>query len=292
MGKKTGKITYNVHARGRSKSVGCDRRFDLRVLAALVNGEEVQERVKNRDLKGFYGHVVRMKYGFQPPEMVVEDGKPIYIEPAVVTTHLSADDEGNITHDTEFLDTVPGEMAERLHNSRHGGFSSAIFAKPRGPVDVPLIFSGFDYVYEPNYTTNRGYRLDSTGGGMDGLILDAVMADWTAGTAAMKALYDSIERDHMLALQTLDRMREENEELLSLLSARGTDNATGVIVLDSTGGEQARPMIVSKRATSQFARNASAFQSASLVGFDRLPDDKADVADDATLIAAKQRYGV
>jgi hypothetical protein len=292
MGKKTGKITYNVHERGRGKSIGKDRRFDLRALATLVNGEEVQERVTNRDLKGFYGHVVRMKYGIQPPEMVVEDGKTIYIDPAVVTTHLSADDDGNITHETEFLDTAAGEMAERLHNSRQGGFSSAIFAKPRGPVDVPLVFAGFDYVFEPNYTTNRGYLLDSTGGGFDGMMLDAVMADWTAGTAAMKAMYDSIERDHTLAMQTMDRLREENEELMSLLAARGTANAAGVIVLDSTGGEQVRPMIVSKRATSQFARNANAFQNAALVGFDKLPDDKPDAPDDATLAAAKQRYGV
>jgi hypothetical protein len=290
MGKKTGKITYNVKERGR-QFIGSDRNLDTRALAALVNGSEVQERVKNRDLRGFYGHVARMKFGFQPPETVYNDGKAIIIEPALVTTHLSADEDGNITHESEFLDTDAGQMAQRLFDSRHGGFSTAIFAKPRGPIDVPLVFGGLDYVFEPNYTTNRGYLLDSTGGVMDGVLLDAVMADWQAGTVAMKALYDSMERDHILALETLQRLREENEELLSLLSTQGTPNAAGVVVLDSTG-EGTRPLVVSSRATQRFTRDARGFHNATLTGFDKLPDDKGAPDDDAALKAAKRQYGV
>jgi len=291
MGKKTGKITYNVRERGR-KFIGKDRNLDTRALASIVNGNEVQERVKNRDLHGFYGHIVRMKYGIQPPEMVVdkETGKPVYIEPALVTTHLKADDDGNIEHEAEFLDTAAGELAERCFNSRKGGFSSAIFAKPNGPVDVPIIFAGFDFVFEPNFTTNRGYMLDSTGEGFDGMMLDAVMADWTHGMAAMKTMYDSIMRDHDLALATMARLREENEEMLSMLSSRGTANENGVIVLDSTGDEQTRPMVVSKSATRAFMARANAFSAAKCVGFEKLPAE--ETKGDAVLDAAKQRYGV
>lgn len=291
MGRKTGNIKYNVRERGR-KFVGKDRNLDLRATAALINGDEVQERVKNRDLIGYYGHVIRMKFGIRPPEWVMDDGKQINIEPAVVTTHLSADEEGNITHDTEFLDTDSGAMAERLFNSRTGGFSSAIFAVPRGAVDVPTIFAGFDYVFEPNFTTNRGYMLDSTGDGMDGLMLDAVMSEWTQSTAAMKAIYDSIQREHNIALQAMEKLCEENEELISILSARGATTSNGVILLDSTGEGHSRPMIVGKRGTADFLSRTNAFKTGAIVGFAPLPDDKPASPDDPALAAAHRYYGV
>jgi hypothetical protein len=288
MGKKTGKITYNVRERGR-KFIGQDRNIDCRALAALVNGNEVQERVKNRDLRGFYGHILRMKFGFNPPETVIdkESGKTIYIEPAIVTTHLSADDDGNVTHEAEFLDTLPGEAAQRLFESKQGGFSSAIFAKPQGGIDVPLMFGGFDYVAEPNYTTNRGYMFDSVEPvGMDGMMLDAVLADWNLSQAMHKALYDSLARDHELAMQSIQAMREENEELLSLLSR--APQGAGVVVLD--GVDATRPLIVSKTASDALSRRVRAFSRGSVVDFE--PEPKEDAKDDAALRAAKQQYGV
>jgi hypothetical protein len=287
MGKKTGKITYNVRERGR-KFIGQDRNLDCRALAALINGNEIQERVKNRDLRGFYGHVVRAKYGFEPAETVFDDvsGKPVFIEPALVTTHLSADEDGNVTHEAEFLDTESGELAARLFDSRQGGFSSAIFAKPIGGRDVPILFGGFDYVAEPNYTTNRGYMLDSTGGAFDGLILDAVLADWTMAQGAAKALFDSLARDHEVAMQAIQALREENEELLSILSKSPKD--AGVVVLD--GVDSTRPLIVSKTASDELSRRVRAFSRGTVVDFE--PEPKDDVPEDAALRAAKSQYGV
>jgi hypothetical protein len=287
MGKKTGKITYSVRNRGR-KHIGQDRNLDCRALGALINGDEIQERVKNRDLRGFYGHILRMKFGFNPPETAIdkETGKVINIEPALVTTHLSADDDGNITHEAEFLNTLAGEAAERLFNSRQGGFSSAIFAKPHGGVDVPLMFGGFDYVAEPNFTTNRGYMLDSVDGGMDGMMLDAVLADWNMSQVMHKALYDSLARDHELAMQAVQALREENEELLSLLSR--APQGAGVVVLD--GVDSTRPLIVSKTAGDELSRRVRAFSRGSVVGFE--PEPKEDPKEDAALRAAKQQYGV
>jgi hypothetical protein len=284
MGNKTGKITYNVTERGRAH-IGKDRKFDLRALAALVNGPVVQERVKNRDLLGYYGHHIRLRFGIMPPEWVMMGDKQITIEPALVTTSLQADENGNIEHESEFLDTDSGKVAERLHASRTGGFSSAIKAESRYGSDVPTAFGGFDYVFEPNFTANRGYVLDSTADSGE-LLLDSVMSDWNQQNAAMNVIFDSLQSDHMLAMQTITRMREENEELLSLLAASKTVKP-GTLVLDSTGGHEA-PLRLSRRATDDFTRRAASFHNAPLAGYAQENDgDDADAA----LNFARAHYG-
>lgn len=287
MGSKTGKITYNVHDRGR-QFIGKDRHFDLQALASLVNGNAVQERVANRDLNGFYGHWIRARFGLTPPESIVFDGRMINIEPAFVTTHLSADDEGNITHEAEFLDTDAGAIAERLFKSKQGGFSSAIHAEPKMGRHVPMIFAGFDYVFEPNYTTNRGYMFDSAGFGSDELLFDAVAQEWQMSNAMMRGLFDSMQADYMIAMQTIERLNEENAELLSMATQR---TATGTALLDSTAGHVA-PLMVSTRATSDFVKRARAFSTGTLVAFEKLPDDDKSAPDDPTLADMKRGFGV
>jgi hypothetical protein len=283
MGKKTGKIVYNVTDRGRSH-VGKDRHFDLRALASLVNGPAVQEKVKNRDLLGFYGHSLRMKFGINPPEWAMVGGKQIFFEPALVTTHLAADEQGNIEHETEFLDTEPGKMSARLHDSKTGGFSSAINVRPVGGVHVPYEFGGFDYVHEPNYTTNRGYVFDSVNGeaNLDELVFDSVMSDMHQQQTVMNQIFDSLQADHMLAMQTIERMREENEELLSMLA-----QARPGVVLDSARGHQAPSLAGRRNATADFARRAAGFAHASLTPLDALKEGDTDAA----LEYARRHFG-
>jgi hypothetical protein len=287
MAKKTGKIAYNVHERGR-KHHGQDRHFNLRALASLVNSPAVQERVKNRDLLGYYGHTIRAKFGMNPPEWVVVDGKQINIEPAIVTTYLAADENGNIEHDSEFLDTAPGQTAQRLYNSRTGGFSSAIRADPGRAGVVPTLFAGFDYVFEPNFTTNRGYLFDSVGGVESDVLLDSVIAE-QQHCRAMNAIFDSLQCDHELAMQTIARLQEENEEMLSMLSKAGTAGA-GVVLLDSTAG--ARPMTVSKAATGAFLKRAAAFKAGDLTPFEAEKEDKPAGSEDDALALTRARYGL
>jgi hypothetical protein len=71
---RTGIIKFNVTQRGR-KFRGGDRNFDPVALAELVNGGDVQERVKNRDMRGYFGHLVRTKFGMEPPETAFFDSK-------------------------------------------------------------------------------------------------------------------------------------------------------------------------------------------------------------------------
>lgn len=274
-------IRYNVHERGR-KHRGKDRNFDLRALTALVNSPEVQEQVKNRDLVGYYGHWQRMKFGMRPPETVIVDGKMVNIEPALVTTYLRAEPDGTIEHRTEFLDTASGKVAARLFRSKAGGFSSAINAKPRGNLHVADGFFGFDYVLEPNYTTNRGYLFDSAAMPEDGSIFDFVMQEHHQNAAHMAALFDGLQSDHAIALETLQKLQEENEELLSILSARGAG-----AIFDSAAGAIA-PRMVSKQATDHFSRVNAMFRTADLAKLDRLPDPRSDMV----LDQVNQHYGV
>lgn len=274
-------IRYNVNQRGRSHR-GQDRHFDCRALAALVNSPAVQERVRNRDMVGYYGHWQRMKFGMNPPETVIVDGKNVNIEPAIVTTYLRADAEGNIEHRTEFLDTASGKVAKRLNKSRTGGFSSAINAVPRGGLHVPNEFAGFDYVLEPNYTTNRTYLFDGVSAVADGSIFDFVMQDAYQNAERMAALYDSLQGDHTLAIQTLQQLREENEELLSMLAA-----GRGGAILDSVGDFTA-PRLVSKQQADHFARTAAMFRTADLARLESLPDPRGDMV----LDQVETHYGV
>ena len=58
-------ITYNLKDRGRQYR-GKERNFNIRAIVDAINSPECQERVKNRDMHGFYGHLTRVKCGMIP----------------------------------------------------------------------------------------------------------------------------------------------------------------------------------------------------------------------------------
>lgn len=238
-------ITYNVNERGR-KARGRDRNFDTAALAALINGPAVQEKVRHGDMFGYFGHWPRIKFGMEPAEGGVIDGKAISVPAALRTIELSADADGTIRHRAEFLDTNEGRIAARMYQSKAGGFSSAIDTVPRTAPSLPAGFYGFDYVLEPNYSTNRGHKVmldsaaaDGEGEGYAGelmAILDAAMGESTQAASILNTLFDSLHAQHLVALETVQRLAQENDELIARLArARG-----GQPVLDSAALEDAR----------------------------------------------------
>ncbi|WP_321946593.1 hypothetical protein [Paraburkholderia sp. J10-1] len=231
---------------------------------------------------GYYGHWVRRRFGLDPVEVGVVNGKPVNFEPALVTTHLSADADGNIEHQAEFLDTATGKIAARLYASKQGGFSSAIGANARGGLDVPFAFAGFDYVLEPNYTTNRGYVLDSAHA-PEGMILDSALVEWNGAAAAMNTVYEGLQADHARVLEVVAHLREENEQLLSMIASGNT-----TLALDSATAASERPTFISNMRT-EFAQRVDSFATADLAGYER---QKEDTPVDPTLEPFLQRYGV
>lgn len=217
----TGLITYNLKERGRQYR-GRERRFNIGALVAAINGPACQERVKNRDMQGYYGHWPRIKFGMNPAEGGLDGGKPALVEPALVTTVLRAHDDGTIEHQAEFLETDSGKVAAKLYASRTGGFSSAIDnTRPE--------FFGFDYVLEPNYSTNRGYTLDDVG---DMTLDDIEAAIYDEQLRGMALLLDSANAERDRANDVIEHLRTENEQLLSLLAAKGIDAGAA---LDAVG---------------------------------------------------------
>lgn len=227
---KTDIITFNVKQRGRQFR-GQDRNFDTVALAKLINSAAIQERVKNRDMLGYFGHWPRVKFGMNPTEGGLVAGKVVALEPAIVTTRLKALPDGTIEHQTEFLDTATGKLAARLYASRTGGFSSAIDTKRAGSQQLPVGFYGFDYVLEPNFTTNRGYALDGVADGEAAAVFDAV-GEYSAMLDGVSRLFDSLQADYDRQAQALQRVCEEREELMSML-VKATGRTKPEVVLDS-----------------------------------------------------------
>lgn len=160
MSKKTKLITYNLSDRGRSEGVGTDRSdVSIKSMVDRINASDTQELVASGDMYGYYGHELRGRFGMNPPDVWVnpETGESIRLEPAIRTIKLSADNDGNVSAQHEFLDTDNGKYSERLYANNAGGFSSAVMRKMgnAGKYDVTG-FHGYDYVRQPNYNTNRG----------------------------------------------------------------------------------------------------------------------------------------
>lgn len=285
MGTKTGIITFNVTDRGR-KHRGKDRNFDTAALAAMVNGGDVQERVKMGDMLGYYGHWPRVKFGMNPAEGGIVAGKAVSVEPAVRTTYIKAMPDGTIEYEAEFLDTAAGKLAERLHKSKAGGFSSAIDIRNAGAKQLPTGFYGFDYVLEPNFTTNRGYALDGVNG--EELLLDEV-AEYNALIEAQNAILDSMQSDYEKlkaaydrALDSVARLSEENEVLYSKLASGKTSN----VALDSL------TQVVFGHRQSRFD-DADDFLSARLEPFQKVKEETLDSAPDTSAAESmnERRFG-
>ncbi len=238
-------ITYNLKERGRQFR-GKERHFNIRAICDAINGPACQERVKNRDMLGYYGHWPRIKFGMNPAEGGMDGGRPSLVEPALVTTLLRAHPDGTIEHQAEFLNNDPGQVAAKLYTSRAGGFSSAIDQhRPE--------FFGFDYVLEPNYSTNRGYTLDD----VNGMTLDDIEAAiYDEQMRGVMRLLDSANTAREQASEVIERLRAENEQLLSMVAASGKDP---LAALDSVA---IAPIAVSADPVERMKRDAAAFHGA------------------------------
>ena len=206
-------IRYNLKERGRQYR-GQERNFNIPAIVESINGPATQERVANRDMLGYFGHWPRIRFGMDPREGGIAEGKAHALEPALVTVKLKAYDDGTIEHQSEFLDTNTGALASRMYANRVGGFSSAIDGRANE-------IYGFDYVNEPNYSTNRGYdlMLDSVTSG-EMTFDDVLCAEHADQIDAMNRLFQMMEASMNLALDSASRFEQENSELLDMLAER------------------------------------------------------------------------
>ena len=245
-------IRYNLKERGR-KHMGQERNFNVKAICDAINGPACQERVSTRGMAGYYGHLPRIRHGMNPMEGVIEGGKYVPVEPAFVTTYLKADYDGNVEHRAEFLDTAAGKLAKKLFDSKMGGFSSAIdTGKPE--------FFGMDFVLEPNFVNNsfRGVVLDDVG---SMTYDDIAAAEKDEQAQGMIFLLDSINAERSTTGAVIERLQEENEQLLSMLAKTGISPA---VALDSAS---IMPIAVAMDSVERMNRDAMVFRSSELLGF-------------------------
>ena len=257
-------IRYNLKERGR-KHNGIKRAFDIAALVAYINSPKVQEKIATRAMLGYHGHWPRIVFGLEPSEGGMKQGKPVSLEPAFVTTHLKAYDNGDIEHQPEILDTEPGKIVRRMFENRVGGFSSAINMDTNE-------FYGFDYVNDPNYSTNRGYELalDSAGdGGMS--ITDMIMAEQQERIQSMQLLLDTLDNGVTMALDSATRLERDNNELLDLLAeANARQQAKSGIALDGIVASKGHAV------ASRIEQESIAFKGAALPAFKDPDTGKSD----------------
>lgn len=241
-------ITYNLKERGRDHC-GVERDFDIKAIVDSINGPATQERVKTRAMLGYFGHNIRRLFGMEPTESGVVAGKYNEIEPAIVTTRITGFMDGTIEHQTEFLDNGSGKRAAVMFKNRIGGFSSAI------DENKPEMF-GFDYVLDPNYSTNRGFALDSTS-----MTLDEVKnAVQNEEDAFFFALLEQKDAEIANLAASLDSAQEDNEQLSSMLASYNS--------VQDISPEVDEPVIVSLDSANQIKNDMDAFsKETKLPGF-------------------------
>lgn len=211
MGIRTGIIKYNLNERGRHL-IGQPRNFNVPAVCKLINGGKVQEKIGAGDMVGYLGHGVRIEYGINPPEVTLQGGALVPIEPAIRTVFMRAHDDGTIEHEAEFLDTPLGKKAQEWFRSKYGGFSSVFLPNERNPTS----FEGFDYVSSPNFQFNRGYTLDSAESEKDAIsrLTSRQRAEYYNGKLEeMQAVMDSLVSGSLASQTIVRQMTELNNSL-------------------------------------------------------------------------------
>lgn len=237
-----GLIRYNIKDRGR-KHLGQDRNFDIKKLCDSINGGATQERVKTRGMLGYYGHEPRKLAGMNIAESVVIAGKYNELEPALITTYLKAFPNGDIEHQSEFLETESGKKAALMNSQKIGGFSSAI-------KDGSYEFYGFDYVLMPNFSSNRSYLLDSANVILDDIV-SAAHGESEQFWQALLSKKDSLIEQLSMAL---DSCQSDNEAMINIL-ANGKNN-----ILDDASFSL--PSLVSSNPLARLNQDVEIFRSA------------------------------
>jgi hypothetical protein len=158
---ETSIITFNIKDIGRKFTGKSRKDFDTVAIADYINSPICQERVKAGDIQGYLEHEAR----FANDERFNHDfsNNNEYLDPAIVTVHLTATRNGDISHKQRLLNTKAGKIAQDLIDSKIGGFSTVFDG---------TMLKGFDYVTKPNNLHNRPYALDSVA--MDGWTVDSV----------------------------------------------------------------------------------------------------------------------
>jgi flagellar basal body rod protein FlgB len=191
----------------------------------MINSPQTQEMIKTGGLYGYYGHQFRILFGLDVPETAIIGGKQVSISPAVRTISMSADQDGNITHRQEFLETAEGEHAMHKYKAQIGGFSAANDYEEINGIIYPTVSYGMDYVLQPNFINNigDGMLLDGVHGSMirESLELSALtLLDSIHSTNYANAVADEWQARALESEAKLEEIQAEKEQRMALWKAK------------------------------------------------------------------------
>ena len=165
---------------------GNHRKYIIENAREICNSPATKEKIRLREALGFYGHGRRilagkMNIGEVEAVTLPDGGKAIVSNiPSNVTVAFDVSPEGVVSHSQEVLDTETGKIVSTLHASRVGGFSWACPGVDGGRGKPTRLsgFSGFDYVLNPGFSSNRGYILEGAAdtAGQEQMILECLAA--------------------------------------------------------------------------------------------------------------------
>lgn len=175
--------SFSLLNEGRKYS-GQHRKYVIENAREICYAPATRERIKLREALGYYGHgrrVLCRKMNIQEVDvMTLPDGTQAMVSnvPSNVTVAFDVDQDGTVKHTQEILETETGKIVSGLHASRVGGFSWACPGDDKGSLGTTKLtgFSGFDFVLQPGFATNRGYVLESATGAAEQQVLESVSA--------------------------------------------------------------------------------------------------------------------
>jgi hypothetical protein len=232
----------------------------------------------------------------------MDGGKPITLKPAIRTTFLEADNNGNLTHQTEFLDTQEGKDAYDLYQNKVGGFSAAMTTVPKGVTEIPVSFYGFDYVLEPNFSGNRGYTLQFDSVPNDPILLerfDSIEDDSEVGE--LIHVFDSVEDEllyqHHVMADLYRKLKGDYCHVLDSVGALSSQKQQLEQMIDELMAKQSQPtrgsrspIFIDEKKIARFD-NAQSFNAMDLAGVELIDDDEVK-AKRAELNKIKRYFGM
>ncbi|MFR6518537.1 MAG: hypothetical protein ACLUPV_04500 [Bilophila wadsworthia] len=219
---------------------GNHRKYIIENAREICNSPATKEKIRLREALGFYGHGRRilagkMNIGEVEAVTLPDGGKAIVSNiPSNVTVAFDVSPEGVVSHSQEVLDTETGKIVSTLHASRVGGFSWACPGVDGGRGKPTRLsgFSGFDYVLNPGFSSNRGYILEGAAdtAGQEQMILECLaatvkddrkaeeyLAGWKLDTQArLAALEDAIFESTARQAELTERLRRSRRNRLHL----------------------------------------------------------------------------
>ena len=177
--------SFSLLDEGR-QDTGNHRKYIIENAREICNSPATKEKIRLREALGFYGHGRRilagkMNIGEVEAVTLPDGGKAIVSNiPSNVTVAFDVSPEGVVSHPQEVLDTETGKIVSTLHASRVGGFSWACPGVDGGRGKPTRLsgFSGFDYVLNSGFSSNRGYILEGAAdtAGKEQMILECLAA--------------------------------------------------------------------------------------------------------------------